>query len=125
MAQRVQVLLVDDIDGGDAAETVTFSLDGVDYEIDLSEEHAGALREALAPWVGHARKVSGRTGGGSRRSAPREKGQGRSGSGAGSGPARDTGAVRTWAKENGYTVSDRGRISAEVVQAYDDAHASS
>ncbi|WP_432487012.1 histone-like nucleoid-structuring protein Lsr2 [Kineococcus sp. SYSU DK018] len=119
MAQRVQVLLVDDIDGGDAAETVSFSLDGVDYEIDLSEEHAGALREALATWVGHARKVSGRSGG-SRRSAPRERSGGRS---SGSGPARDTGAVRTWAKENGYTVSDRGRISAEVVQAYDDAHA--
>ncbi|WP_337062331.1 histone-like nucleoid-structuring protein Lsr2 [Kineococcus sp. G2] len=123
MAQRVQVLLVDDIDGGDAAETVSFSLDGVDYEIDLSEEHAGALREALATWVGHARKVSGRSGGGSRRSAQRERGGSRSGSG--SQPSRDTGAVRTWAKENGYTVSDRGRISAEVVQAYDDAHAGS
>ncbi|NAZ87739.1 histone-like nucleoid-structuring protein Lsr2, partial [Kineococcus indalonis] len=122
MAQKVQVLLVDDIDGGDAAETVTFSLDGVDYEIDLSEEHAGALREAMATWVGHARKVSGRSTGGSRRSAPRERGQARSSSAAPSGPSRDTGAVRTWAKENGYTVSDRGRISADVLQAYDDAH---
>ncbi|WP_432571903.1 histone-like nucleoid-structuring protein Lsr2 [Kineococcus sp. SYSU DK005] len=121
MAQKVQVLLVDDIDGGDAAETVTFSLDGVDYEIDLSEEHAGALREAMATWVGHARKVSGRSSGASRRSAPRERAQGRSSS-TPSGPSRDTGAVRTWAKENGYTVSDRGRISADVLQAYDDAH---
>ena len=121
MAQKVQVLLVDDIDGGDAAETVTFSLDGVDYEIDLSEEHAGALREAMATWVGHARKVSGRSSGASRRSAPRERAQARSSS-TPSGPSRDTGAVRTWAKENGYTVSDRGRISADVLQAYDDAH---
>ncbi|WP_432491803.1 histone-like nucleoid-structuring protein Lsr2 [Kineococcus gypseus] len=119
MAQRVQVLLVDDIDGGDAAETLTFSLDGVDYEIDLSEEHAGALRESLATWVGHARKVAGRSSGAPRRAGGRS---GASRQAAPSGPSRDTGAVRTWAKENGYTVSDRGRISADVLRAYDDAH---
>ena len=61
MAQKVQVLLVDDIDGGTADETVTFGLDGVTYEIDLTSGHASELRDAFAQWVGHARKVGGRT----------------------------------------------------------------
>jgi hypothetical protein len=115
MAQKVQVLLVDDIDGGEAAETLTFSLDGVNYEIDLSDEHASALRDAFAPWVGHARRVSGRSG------APRKAAAARPAAKA-AGSERDTGEVRTWARENGYTVSDRGRISAEILQAYDAAH---
>ncbi|NIZ92092.1 histone-like nucleoid-structuring protein Lsr2 [Kineococcus rubinsiae] len=115
MAQKVQVILMDDIDGSDADETLSFSLDGVNYEIDLSSEHATALRESLATWVGHARRVGARTP--ARRSAPRA-----AKAAASSEPGRDTGAVRTWAKENGFTVSDRGRISAEVIQAYDDAH---
>src|SRR5262245_50504141 len=63
MAQKVQVILVDDIDGGEAEESVSFAIDGVNYEIDLSESNAVALREALAPWVGHARRVGGRSGG--------------------------------------------------------------
>ena len=111
MAQKVQVLLVDDIDGGTADETVSFALDGVSYEIDLTTEHATELRDALATWVGHARKTGGRTG--SR--------------GASTGAARprrasDAGAVRAWAKENGFEVSERGRISAEIREAYDAAH---
>ena len=60
MAQRVHVVLVDDIDGGDASETVSFGLDGVDYEIDLSERHANELRESLALYVGHGRRTGGR-----------------------------------------------------------------
>ena len=125
MAQKVQVLLVDDIDQSEAAETVTFSLDGLTYEIDLSEEHAGALRDAFAPWIGHARRVSGRNSTAARKSAPAAPKQrgGQSAPAAASGP--DTGAVRAWARENGYTVSDRGRISAEIVKAYEDAHADS
>lgn len=118
MAQKVQVLLVDDIDGGDAAETLSFSLDGVNYEIDLSDEHATALRDAFAPWVGHARRVGGRSGAARRSSgggAPRA-------AKSAAAPERDTTAVRTWARENGYTVSDRGRISAEVISAFDAAH---
>ncbi|MEW1956351.1 Lsr2 family protein [Kineococcus sp. NPDC059986] len=117
MAQKVQVLLVDDIDASEASETVTFALDGVNYEIDLSDEHASALRDAFAPWVGHARRVGGRSGAARRSSTtakPAAKGAG--------GPERDTGEVRTWARENGYTVSDRGRISAEILQAFDAAH---
>lgn len=113
MAQKVQVLLVDDVDGGEAAETVAFALDGASYEIDLSTANAQALRDALAPWVGHARRVGGR---GSSR--------GRSGGGraARSGGRADLTAVRAWARENGYQVSDRGRVSGEVLAAYEAAH---
>ncbi len=57
MAQKVQVILVDDVDGGEAAETVSFALDGVSYEIDVSQKNAKALRDALGAWVGHARRV--------------------------------------------------------------------
>ena len=70
MAQKVQVLLVDDLDGGEATETVAFSLDGTTYEIDLSSDNATKLRKEFAPYVDHARKASGGFGGGSR--APRE-----------------------------------------------------
>jgi hypothetical protein len=113
MAQKVQVLLVDDIDGGTADETVTFALDGVSYEIDLTTEHASELRDALGTWVGHARKVGGRS-------------SGRSGGSSSGGAARprrssDAGAVRAWAKENGHEVSERGRISAEIREAYEAA----
>ena len=86
MAQKVQVILVDDVDGGEAAETVSFALDGVSYEIDVSEENAEALREALAPWVGHARRVGGRSGGGRARSTSSGGGSSRSrGSSSGGG----------------------------------------
>lgn len=108
MAQKVQVLLVDDIDGGTATETVTFGLDGVTYEIDLSDEHATQLRDALGTWVGHARKVGGRSV--SRGGAGRVR------------RATDAGDVRAWARENGYEVSERGRISAEIREAYAAAH---
>ena len=108
MAQKVQVLLVDDIDGSVAAETVSFALDGVSYEIDLTTDNAAELRAALGPWVGHARKVGGR--------APR------------TGPVRasraargDAAAIRDWAKAHGHKVSERGRISAEVRAAYEAA----
>lgn len=113
MAQKVQVILVDDLDGGEAEETVSFALDGVSYEIDLSEKNATELRESLAGWVGHARRVGGRAGSGRRASSgtPRAR--------AGS---RDLAAVRSWARENGYSVSDRGRVSSEVLTAYDAAH---
>jgi hypothetical protein len=110
MAQKVQVLLVDDIDGGSADETVTFGLDGVTYEIDLTAAHATELRDALAQWVGHARKVGGRTT--NRSAAPRGR---RPSSG-------DAQAIREWAKEHGHQVSERGRISAEVKAAYDASH---
>src|SRR3954451_10769401 len=87
MAQKVQVILVDDVDGGEAAETVSFALDGVSYEIDVSEENASALREALAPWVGHARRVGGRSGG-SRSRSTSSGGSGRSRRSSGRGRPR-------------------------------------
>lgn len=113
MAQKVNIVLVDDLDGTEATETVTFGLDGSTYEIDLSDGNAAALREALSGYVGHARKV---TGGGARRSRKS------AGSGASSSSSSNTKDVREWAKSQGMDVSERGRISADVQQAYDAAH---
>jgi hypothetical protein len=113
MAQKVQVILVDDIDGGEAEETVSFALDGVSYEIDLSESNASELREALAQWVGHARRVGGRSTVRKAAAAPRRNG-------AAARP--DLSEVRAWAREAGYEVSDRGRVSSQILQAYEDAH---
>lgn len=104
MAQRVQVILEDDIDGGDASETVTFGLDGVTYEIDLNDKNAAALRDALAGYVGAGRRVAGRRRSGSASSS-------RSNSG-------ELSKIREWARANGFEVSDRGRISQKVRDAY-------
>ena len=109
MAQRVNVVLVDDIDGSDASETVTFGLDGVQYEIDLSEGHADELRGALALYIGHGRRAGGRRRSGSNGRAAAS----RSG---GSGPS--AAEIRAWARENGWDVPERGRVSAEVREAY-------
>lgn len=107
MAQKFIVQLEDDIDGGDASETVTFGLDGVAYEIDLSEKNAAALREAVGSWTEHARRTGGR------------RSRGRS---SASSTRQDLNEVRVWGRENGYAVSDRGRVSREVQDAYDKAH---
>jgi hypothetical protein len=122
MAQKVQVILVDDFDGGDAAETVSFALDGVSYEIDVSEKNANALRDALAPWVGHARRVGGRSGGSGRSRGSSGGGGGGRSRGSSGGGKHDLSDVRAWARENGYQVSDRGRVSSEVIAAYEKAH---
>ncbi len=111
MAQRVNVVLVDDLDGSDAAETVSFALDGVDYEIDLSEEHAGELRNAVSLYVGHARRTGGR----------RKTGR-RAASAAAESAGTSAADIRSWARENGWTVPERGRVSAEVREAYAAAH---
>ena len=113
MAQKVQVLLVDDIDGGTADETVTFSLDGVAYEIDLTTDHATQLRDSFATWVANARKVSGR----SAQRAPRGAAAPRR-----AGGSSDATAIREWARANGRNVSERGRISADIKAAYEAAH---
>ena len=112
MAQRVQIVLEDDLDGGAAAETVTFGLDGVSYEIDLSDKNAGKLRDEFASWIGHARRSGGR----------RTTGRRAAGGSSGSSSRRDLSAVRAWARANGHQVSDRGRVSAAVQEAYDKAH---
>jgi len=107
MAQKIQVILIDDTDGSSADETVRFGLDGVNYEIDLTSENAAKLRDSLAPWVSSARRSGGR------RVARR---------GAGRSNSSDASRVREWARANGYTVSDRGRIPAEVREAYEAAN---
>ena len=115
MASRVQVILEDDYDGGHADDTVSFGLDGVEYEIDLSNDNANKLRDALGPWIGHARKVGGR------RKAGRLSGDGKS---SAKGSESSTSDIRAWAQANGYEVSSRGRVSAEVREAYEKAQAS-
>ncbi|WP_033213780.1 histone-like nucleoid-structuring protein Lsr2 [Kitasatospora phosalacinea] len=120
MAQRVQVILEDDLDGGSADETVTFALDGVAYEIDLKSDNAEKLRGLLAPYVEKGRKQSGRL------TAPRRGGGGggrSTGRAAAAGQA-DTAKIRTWAKENGLPVNDRGRVPSNVREAYEKANAS-
>ena len=109
MAQKVTVQLVDDIDGGPAEETVSFSLDGTAYEIDLSAANAAGLRDALAHYVGHARKAGSRGAGARGRRAGRRGGR--------------TPEIREWARANGFPVNERGRIAAHIVEAYDKAHA--
>lgn len=110
MAQRVNVVLVDDLDGSDADETVTFALDGTEYEIDLSSANAAKLRDSLAVWVGHGRRVGGRR----RRGAAVSK----NGSKSAASPAE----IREWARNNGWDVPDRGRVASEVREAYEAAH---
>jgi Lsr2 len=109
VAQKIQVLLIDDLDGGEAEGTVRFGLDGVEYEIDLSAEHAGALRRALAPFIGAAR-----------RSQAAGRRPGRGGRGAGTGDL-DATEVREWARAQDIEVKDRGRIPAEVIARFREA----
>jgi hypothetical protein len=113
MAQKVLVQLVDDLDGSTAEQTVEFALDGVQYQIDLSDRNAGALREALEPFVSAARRAGGR-----KRSAAR----GGAARGSSAGDRERNQAIREWARKQGMNVSERGRIPAEVVEAYDKAH---
>lgn len=103
MAQKVTVALEDDLDGGPAAETVRFGFGGADYEIDLSARNAKDFRKQLAPFVEHARK--------SGRAAPRRA--------ARTAASRQrSGDIRSWARDQGIEVSDRGRIPADVVERY-------
>ena len=116
MATQTTVTLVDDIDGSDAAETVEFALDGASYEIDLTEKNAKKLRDALANYVAHARHVG--AGSSARRSGGRR--------GTRAAQVRNSReqlqAIREWARKQGYEVSDRGRIAAGIVEAFEDAH---
>jgi len=103
MAQKIAVELEDDLDGGPAEETVRFGVDGSEYEIDLSTKNAAALRRKLAPFVEHARKA----GPGARRRPGRAASH------------RERSAdIRAWAKDQGITVSERGRIPASVAAQY-------
>lgn len=104
MAQKVQIILEDDVNGGPADETVQFALDGVSYEIDLSAANAAALRDALSSWIVAGRRTSGR------KSVARTRRAGARGS--------DAAEIRAWAKETGLAVPDRGRIPAPIREAY-------
>ena len=106
MAKKVTVTLVDDFDGeGAADETVEFAVDGVTYEIDLSAKNAKALRSDLKKWVEAGRRVGGRR-------------RGRSGGGRAAIDREQSAAIRDWARRNGHNVSTRGRIPADVIDAF-------
>jgi hypothetical protein len=116
MARKIIHQLIDDLDGTlidvGSGDTVLFSLDGVAYEIDLSEANAAALREALAPYVSAGRSISSSRASASAASGPKRRRPGQ----------QDFSAVRAWAKENGFAVSERGRVPAAVIDAYEAAH---
>lgn len=113
--KRITTELVDDLDGGIISQgdggTVSFGLDGKHYEIDLTNANAEQLRSALAPFIAKARSASS-----ARAAAPAAKAQGRKRASAGS--SAETQAIREWAQANGYPVGDRGRIAAEIREAY-------
>lgn len=108
MAQKIQTLFIDDIDGGAAEGTVRFALDGTEYEIDLNAKHSEELRSALGKYVTHARKVG----------AARRAGRGAGRAGRGAGSALNTTEIRNWAREQGYDIKDRGRVPADLVAKY-------
>jgi hypothetical protein len=105
MAQKIETLFIDDLDGGAADGTVRFALDGIEYEIDLSAKHGDEMRDSLKDYIAHARKV----GLSARRPGSR-------------GPRQpspvDTAAIRAWARKNGYDIKERGRVPAEIVAKY-------
>jgi hypothetical protein len=111
VATKTSVILIDDLDGTEAEESVKFTLDGVAYEIDLSSKNAQKLRNAFSQYVDSARRVGGRAARGRASKAPVR-------GGGGGGRKPETAEIRAWAKEQGYEVSDRGRIPADVIEAY-------
>ncbi|MBO3752139.1 Lsr2 family protein [Streptosporangiaceae bacterium NEAU-GS5] len=113
MARQTTVILIDDLDGSQADETVSFALDGTAYEIDLAEDKATNLRQVFAPFIRHARSVRAESTR-SRRGGPAES------------PNRlsreQATEIRRWARENNLKISARGRVPANVVKAYQEAH---
>jgi hypothetical protein len=108
MSKSVSVIVTDDLDGSQNAETVSFGFDGVAYEIDLAEKNRAKLEKALAPFIEAGRRV------------PRSGG--RRAGGRPSSASVDRGAVRAWARERGLKVSERGRVSADIMRQYEAAH---
>ena len=118
MARQTTVTVTDDLDGSANAKEVSFSLDGDTWTIDLSAKNRAAIEKALKPYIAKATQQP---------TQPSRRGRaGTPAKGARRVPSRrsrgDLGEIRTWANSNGYAVSDRGRISADVQQAYDSAH---
>ena len=118
MARQTTVTVTDDLDGSANAKEVSFSLDGTSWTIDLNAKNRTALEKALKPYIAKATQQPTRQTR-SGRAATSGKGAGRTSSRR---PRGELGEVRTWAKSNGYVVSDRGRISSEIQQAYDSVH---
>lgn len=110
MAKQIIHKLVDDLDGGDADETVKFALDGVQYEIDLSRANAQKLREVFAPYIAHGTKVG--------RGGVVVGGRAARGRGGATADREQNRAIREWAKKEGREISDRGRIPQEIVDEY-------
>ena len=122
MATMTTVSLVDDLDGTVAAETVAFALDGANYEIDLTDKNAKKLRDALTNFVEHARRIDGGRRVAAARNAKAKPAKATK-SAARTAPDREqTAAIREWARTAGHTVSERGRLSAEVLNAFEAAH---
>lgn len=116
MAQQTSIELIDDLDGTQAVSTVPFALDGVTYDIDLSDKNRDRLYTALAEFVEHARRTGGRK---RPTSLIGSNGNGR----APTGTTDQNRAIRDWAQTNGYNLGDRGRIPAEIKVAFEEAHA--
>ncbi|MDP9870311.1 MULTISPECIES: histone-like nucleoid-structuring protein Lsr2 [Streptosporangium] len=115
MAKQIIEKVTDDIDGTEGARNVTFAIDGDQYEIDLSDKNSDELRKALARFINAARPV--------RQERAQSRRQSGNSSNGGGKPNRDAStAIRTWAKEQGLTVSERGRISASILEKYKNAH---
>jgi Lsr2 len=112
--KTVVTQVTDDLDGSTGGETITFSYRGTNYEIDLGKRNVSAFDKVMKPYVDAARKVTAARGG--RRASSNGRGGSRSRS------ASDLAAIREWARAQGYTVADRGRISAEITDAYTAAH---
>ncbi len=113
MAQRI--VLSDDLDGSEATQTVNYTIDGQEYEIDLSEENVQRFHEALEPFVSASRQVS-------RQAAPARRGRGNGRRRTGGSGRDDIAQIRSWAESQGKDVSARGRIKKEIIDAYDEAH---
>ena len=109
MAQKILVEMIDDLDGTEASQTVPFGLDGAHYEIDLSDDNAAALRDQLAAFIASARRTGGRKTTGTATAAPTSEDRERSK------------AIRAWAVANDWAVAERGRIPANVVEAYEES----
>ncbi|MEO9137970.1 MAG: Lsr2 family protein [Jatrophihabitans sp.] len=109
MAQKTIVTLIDDIDSGEADETVSFAIDGSSYEIDLSTKHAAQLRDSLAKYVANARRASGRAPRPATSSSRRRPGR---------TDREQTHAMREWARANGHKIGEKGRIPQHIVEAY-------
>ncbi len=114
MAQKVTVQLVDDLDGSVAEETVQFGLDGVSYQIDLSTVNAEKIRDTFADYVNHARRTGNARGRRPTATATRSR--------SAAVDREQNQAIREWARKRGLKVSERGRISAEVLEAYHQAN---